>query len=85
MRMKWALEEDEIVCAFYLSHYCDWRTNISLLMKELSLAGYTNRDESSAKMRVSNYAYLHTGVGLSNASKQTQTVYERLKKEKKLI
>ena len=41
-------------------------------MNELKQSGFVNRDVSSIMMRISNHAYLHTGVGLSNASKQTQ-------------
>ena len=78
--MKWSIKEDEMVCSFYLSHCNNWRSNVELLMNELATAGFT-RDESSTKMRISNYAYLHTGVGLSNASKQTQEVYIRLKQK----
>ena len=77
--MKWSVKEDEIVCKFYLSHQNNWSANIDIVMDELRAAGFTFRDESSTRMRVANVAYLHTGVGLSNASKQTKAVYKRLK------
>ena len=76
--MKWSLKEDEIVCAFYLSHTDNWRSNIDLLMGKLKEAGFVVRDENSAKMRVSNYAFLHTGIGLSNASVQSKNIYVKL-------
>ena len=69
-----AIKEDEIVCKFYMNHQKDWRTNIDIVMDELKQAGFANRDIASTKMRISNYAHLHTGVGLKNASKQSQKV-----------
>lgn len=76
--MRWELQEDQIVCKFYLEHQSSWRDNISILMSELKEAGFTDRDEPSTKMRISNYEYLHAGVGLANASKQSQKVYKSL-------
>ena len=78
--MKWSIKEDEIVCKFYLSHQSNWSANIDIVMGDLRAAGFTLRDESSTRMRIANVAYLHTGVGLSNASKQTRVVYNRLKR-----
>ena len=77
--MKWSIKEDEIVCKFYMNHKNDWRINIGIVMDELKKAGFVNRDIASTKMRISNYAYLHTGVGLSNASKQSQKVYNNIR------
>ncbi|MFY9537471.1 MAG: hypothetical protein WAQ13_03790 [Bacilli bacterium] len=77
--MKWSIKEEEIVCKFYLSHQDSWRANIDVVMNELRVAGFASRDESSTRMRISNIASLHTGVGLANASKQTVAVYNRLK------
>jgi len=67
--MKWSIKEDEIACKFYINHLDDWRSNIDVVMNELKQSGFVNGDVSSTMMRISNYAYLHTGVGLSNASK----------------
>ena len=78
-RMRWEVKEDEIVCGFYLEHQNSWRHYIQDLMDELKTAGYINRDESSTRMRVSNYAYLHTGVGLSKTCRQEEKVYNSLK------
>ncbi len=77
--MKWSIEEEEIVCKFYLSHPNDWSSNMNLVMKELRSAGFTSRDKASTRMRISNIASLHVGVGLSHAAKQTIAVYNRLK------
>ena len=77
--MKWELKKEEILVKFYLKHVNDWKNNIDELMIELTKNGFENRDKNSARMRVSNVAYLHTGNGLSNASKQTKEVYNRLK------
>ena len=76
--MKWSIKEDEIVCRFYLNHLDDWRLNIDVVMNELKQSGFVNCDISSTMMHISNYAYLHTGVGLSNVSKQTQSVYKNV-------
>ena len=77
--MKWEVEEEEIIVKFYLNHVNDWHSHIDDLMKYLSEAGFQNRSRASAIMRVSNVSSLHTGVGLSNASKQTRQIYDKLK------
>lgn len=77
--MKWDIKEEEIIVKFYLSHQNNWRSHINVVMNELRNAGFTSRDEVSTTMRISNVASLHTGIGLSNASKQTKNVYNRLK------
>lgn len=77
--MRWERMEDEIVVKFYLKHVNDWRFYVDEVMLELKRAGFINRDESSTRMRISNVASLHTGVGLSNTTKQTREVYNRLK------
>ncbi|MBQ8142006.1 MAG: hypothetical protein IJ194_02465 [Bacilli bacterium] len=79
--MKWDMREDEIVCKYYLLHIKDFRRNIDILMEELKKAGYSQRDISSTKMRLANYAYLHTGVGLSKASNQSRIVYQKMTKK----
>ena len=66
--MKWSIKEEEIVRKFYLNHQDSWRANIDVVMDELRVAGFTSRDESSTRMRISNVASLHTGVGLANTS-----------------
>lgn len=76
--MKWSYE-DKIVCFFYLNHVANWKENFNQVMIELHSNGYPNRDESSTRMRISNYSYLHTGKGLSNASKQSEKIYNLLK------
>ena len=76
--MKWSIKEDEIVCKFYINHLDDWRLNIDVVMNELKQSGFVNRDVSSKMICISNHAYLHTGVGLSNASKQTQSIYKNV-------
>ena len=57
----------------------NWKEHINSLINELSLDSFPNRDLNSTKMRISNIEYLHTGVGLSKASKQTRDVYNSLK------
>jgi len=78
--MKWQVKEDEIVCVFYLKHQNDWQKNknINHLMNLLHCAGYTTRDETSTRMRIDNFMYLHTGHGLSHPAKQSRDVYIRL-------
>ena len=48
-------------------------------MDELGVAGFTSRDDSSTRMKISNVSSLHTGVCLANTSKQTIEVYNCLK------
>ena len=76
--MKWSIKEDEFVRKFYINHLDDWRSNIDVVMNELKYSWFVNRDVNSTMMRISNYAYLHSGVGLSNASKQTQSIYKNV-------
>lgn len=47
-------------------------------MNELKQYGFVNRDVSSTMMCISNYAYLNTGVGIGNASEQTQSIYKNV-------
>ena len=75
--MKWSREEDYIVCGFYLSHL-DEALKVKYLDELMSLlqkAGYGSRSRRSVKMRIHNYRYLHTGMGLSNYARQSQEVY----------
>lgn len=74
--MKWTFEEDYIVCNFYLSHIDSWYQNIDDVMMELKQKGFGSREESSVIMRIQNFAYLHTGSGLSRAAKQSRNVYD---------
>lgn len=74
--MKWTFEEDYIVCNFYLSHIDSWYQNIDDVMMELKQKGFGSREESSVIMRIQNFAYLHTGKGLSRAAKQSRNVYD---------
>ena len=76
MRNSWSAKEDLIVCKFYLSHIDTWRSYIDNLMVELTDAGFGTRDKGAVIMRIQNYAYLHTGCGLSNASNQSCTIYK---------
>ncbi len=82
MRNSWSPKEDLIVCKFYLSHINTWRSYIDNLMVELTDAGFGARDKGAVIMRIQNYAYLHTGCGLSNASNQSQTIYKMVVDEK---
>ena len=76
MGNSWSLKEDLVVCKFYLSNTNTWKSRIDTLMVELIKAGFGSRDKSAVIMRVQNYAYLHTGCGLSNASNQSRTIYK---------
>lgn len=73
--MKWSLKEDSIVCKFYLAHIDSWRDCLDSLMEQLRELGFGARDRGSVKMRIQNYAYLHTGSGLANVATQSKTVY----------
>lgn len=73
--MKWAFEEDFIVCDFYLSHITDWKDRMNEVMSELQNAGFGARPENSVRMRIHNYKYLHTEKGLSHVAKQTRKIY----------
>lgn len=73
--MKWSLKEDSIVCKFYLAHIDSWRDCLDSLMEQLKELGFGARDRGSVKMRIQNYAYLHTGCGLANVATQSKTVY----------
>lgn len=75
--MRWNIKEDEIVCAFYLKHQNDWRNNIHVVMDELKQNGFVDRDENSTRMRLANFAYIHTGKGLTHPSKQSRKVYSK--------
>ena len=73
---SWSLKEDLVVCKFYLSNTNTWKSRIDNLMVELKESGFGTRDKSAVVMRIQNYAYLHTGCGLSNASNQSRTIYK---------
>ena len=76
MRSSWSLKEDCIVCEFYLNRVDTWQSSVDILMSILKDAGFGARERTAVIMRVQNYAYLHTGHGLSNASKQSRIVYK---------
>jgi len=76
--MEWELLEEKIVVNFYLRHVSNWQNNMDEVMNEMKNAGYTSRDETSTHMRISNVSWLHTGIGLSNASKQTIETYKKM-------
>ena len=72
----WSFEEDFIVCDFYLNHIYDWKQQIDKLLNVLKVRGF-DRDKGSARMRVQNYEYLHTGTkGLSRPADQSKRIYE---------
>lgn len=77
--MKWDIEEDEIVCQFYLEHKSNWSSNLHVLMQRLYQAGFTKRDEGSVRMRIGNIISLDCpGKGLSNYAKQTEMIYYKI-------
>ena len=76
--MKWEAQEETIVIKYYLQNVNNWRGNIGDLMEQLKDAGFVNRDVNSVKMRISNISSIHTGVGLSHASKQTRDLYNKI-------
>jgi ligand-binding sensor domain-containing protein len=63
---KWKLSDD--IVAFYLYKYSS-KTEIELAVKKLGIK------VTSLKMRVNNFAFLATNKGLSNFSKQTESVF----------
>ena len=79
--MKWESQEETIVIKYYLQNVNNWRDNIDDSMKQLKEAGFINRDINSVRMRISNISSIHTGVGLSHASKQTRDLYDKLTKK----
>lgn len=80
MAQSWTFEEDYIVCKFYLEHTQSWKENIESLMALLRENDFLSRDKGSVRMRVQNYESLHTGKGLSNASKQSRDIYASMSK-----
>ena len=80
MAQPWTFEEDYIVCKFYLEHTQSWKDNFESLMETLRNNDFLNRDKGSVRMRVQNYESLHTGKGLSNASKQSRDIYSAMLK-----
>ena len=63
---KWKITDD--IVAFYLFK-CGSKLEIEFTAKKLGIK------LSSLKMRVKNFAFLETNKGLSNFSKQTESVY----------
>lgn len=80
MAQKWTYKEDYIVCKFYLEHAQSWKENLESLMALLRENDFLSRDKGSVRMRVQNYESLHTGKGLSNASKQSRDIYSAMLK-----
>lgn len=69
--MKWTQEADELVCQAYL----DGRFDDAFAKMISEKYGHS---VASIKMRVSNYSFLHTGVGLEHCSRQEEETYRRL-------
>ena len=67
---KWKLKDD--IVAFYLYKYGS-KTEIELVAKKLRIK------TTSIKMRINNFAFLDTNKGLSNFSKQSESVYNSWK------
>lgn len=80
MAQPWSFEEDYLVCKFYLEHVQSWKDNFESLMATLRDNDFSNREKGSVRMRVQNYESLHTGKGLSNASKQSRDIYAAMLK-----
>ncbi len=80
MAQPWLFEEDYIVCKFYLEHAQSWKENFESLMALLRDNDFLSRDKGSVRMRVQNYESLHTGKGLSHASKQSRDIYSAMLK-----
>lgn len=80
MAQPWTFKEDYIVCKFYLEHAQAWKENFEILMLLLRENDFSSRDKGSVRMRVQNYESLHTGKGLSNASKQSRDIYASMLK-----
>ena len=80
MAQLWSFKEDYIVCKFYLEHVQSWKENFEILMALLRDNDFLSRDKGSVRMRVQNYESLHTGKGLSNASKQSRDIYASMLK-----
>ena len=80
MAQPWTFEEDYIVCKFYLEYAQSWKENFESLIALLRENEFSNRDKGSIRMRVQNYESLHTGKGLSNASKQSRDIYASMSK-----
>ena len=80
MAQPWTFEEDYIVCKFYLENAQTWKENFESLMALLRENDFFSRDKGSVRMRVQNYESLHTGKGLSNASKQSRDIYAAMLK-----
>jgi hypothetical protein len=63
---KWKITDD--VVAFYL-YKCGSKLEIELVAKKLGIKS------TSMKMRISNFAFLDSNIGLKKYSKQSKTVY----------
>ena len=80
MAQPWSFKEDYIVCKFYLEHVQSCKENFESLMALLRDNDFLSRDKGSVRMRVQNYESLHTGKGLSNATKQSRDIYSTMLK-----
>lgn len=67
---KWKTTDD--IAAFYLFK-CGSTLEIKLVAKKLEIK------VTSLKMRMNNFAFLATNKGLSNFSKQTESIYNSWK------
>ncbi len=68
---RWT-EGDDLVALYLYRH-----GEKGLPMKLASLANVLGMSKDSMKMRKGNFVALDRGGGLSNAAKQTKTIYER--------
>jgi hypothetical protein len=67
---KWKIKDD--IVAFYLFK-CGSTLEINLAAKKIGVK------VTSLKMRINNFAFIATNKGLSNFSKQTESVYNSWK------
>lgn len=79
-RISWSLEEDEIICRFYLTHKNANNSDFKVIYEKMLSKGY-NRSFDNIKMRYLNYKYIDTGIGLSHINKKEIDTYNRLKEE----
>lgn len=80
----WDVREDQIVCEFYLMNTTEWQANnkIDEVVQMLNNHGFFSHERNTVHIKMANYSYLHTGYGLSRASKQSVEVYNEIIKNK---
>lgn len=79
MGKRWSIDEDLIVCRFYLKNKTNKKPNFLELFEIFRKRGL-DRSLTTIKDRFYNYQYIHIGKGLSHASKQQRYVFELLTK-----